>query len=465
MKVDPDLVSPKPEDDIPESDSPAERPVAPRVGKEESILQAASEELTEAEAAEPDQPSRTVSVGTPIKKSHKKLLLSALAVVIIGGLVVGGLMLFRKPVKTPVVKTTESDVTSSSAQENRTYVPNTVAYAYRANTTDPYSVYYRPAAGGERKEVMKLERDEYTSVSDVVGNIVVFGSDTKLYVSDDAGKTYTNVYTAASGEAINSVKVSSDRTKVAVAVVPDFSNQSKGQVFSIDLNGKNKKTLFDDPSALYLIGWNNSKQKIAYWQGCYSCDGGRTGWKLRDLKSKAVRDLVKGVDPKTYYHQAAISDDMSTLMYVQSTYDAAIKVSDPPGYYSAAPYKVMKADLTTADNSGIDIATVGKKQEKNSNGTDKIRRFSLGFLAGTNDGYYAEGNKINLVSTEGTVVLYQADQDISAVHYASDKAVIVSTGDISSADFLLSNYDLVAKKSTQIFQGDANTSVFGVSTK
>lgn len=464
MNVDPELVSPKPENDVPATDTTTESIPAPKIGKEESILQAASEELNEAEANEPNEPTRPVMVGGPTKKSHKKLLVALLSLVVVGGLIAGGLLLFKKPANTPAAKGTGSGTSAPTVKTARTYVPDTVPYAFRANSTDPYSIYYRPAAGGERKEVMKLERDEYASVSDTVGNVVVFGSDTKLYASEDSGKTYTKIYTATSGEAINSVKISSDGDKIAVAVVPDFSNQSKGQVFTVDLNGKNKKNLFEDPNALYLIGWSNKKQKMAYWQGCYGCDGGRTGWKLRDLKTNKARDLVKDVDPKTFYYVAAVSDDMSTLMYIQTTYDAAIKVDGLPGYYSAAPYKVMKADLN-ANNGGIDIATVGKKQEKNSNGTDKIRRFSVGFLAGTNDGYYAEGNKINMVSTEGAEVLYQADQDISAVHYASDKAVIVSTGDLSSSDFLLSNYDLKTKKSTQIFQGDANTSLFGIATK
>ncbi len=462
MKVDPELVSPKSEDEKPDINM-SDKPMAEsKVGKEESILQAASEELTETETVDA---SRAVTAGVPSKKSHKKLILKLLiVVVVIGGLVAGGVFLTKKTTPVPDGKTSTANVSTSPAKDAKANVPDTVAYAYRANNSDPYTIYYRSAVGGERTEVMKLERDEYASVSDVVGNVVVFGSDTKLYVSEDAGKTYSTVYTAASGEAINSVKVSADATKIAVATVPDFSNQSKGQVFSIDLDGKSKKTLFDDSSALYLIGWNNSKQKIAYWQGCYACDGGRTGWKLRDLKTKVVRDLVKDVDPKTYYYTAAISDDMSTLMYVQTTYDGAIQEEGLPGYYSAAPYIVKKADLG-ANNGGTTIATVGKKQETNSNGTDKIRRFSLGFLAGTNTGYYAEGNKINLVSTEGTSVLYQADADISAVHFASDKSVIVSTGELSSADFLLSNYDLSAKKSVQIFQGDVNTSLFGITTK
>lgn len=460
----PELESPNPDDDAPVSDNPETVSTTPRLGKEESILQAASEELAETEATQPDEPSRPVSANGPPKKSHKKVYIGLLSLVIISGLVIAGVLLLKKPAKTSSSATSKTGTIADKAQASKTYVPDTVAYAFRANSTDPFSIYYRPAIGGERKEVKKLDRDEYVSVSDVVGNVVVFGSDTKLYVSQDAGKTYETVFTAAAGEAINSVKLSSEADRIAVAIVPDFSNQSKGAVFSIDLDGKDKKDLFEDPSALYLIGWSSKKQKIAYWQGCYACDGGRTGWKLRDLKTNTAKDLVSGVDPKTYYYVASVSNDMSTLMYIQSTYDAAIKTEGPPGYYSAAPYKVMKADLN-AGKGGIEIAIVGEKAEKNSNGTDKFRRFSLGFLSGTNTGYYAEGNKLNVVGDEGPSLLYQSDQDISAVHYASDKIVVVSTGELSSSDFLLSSYNLTTKKSTQIFQGDDNTSLFGVTTK
>lgn len=445
-----------PQDKTPTS---ASVPEPPRVSKEESILQAAASDIGEVD-------ERPMAAGPVVssapKKSHKKLWLSIITIVVIAAAGVGAYMLLKKPAKVEAPKTAADQ--PAVQQVSASYIPNTVPYAYRAANADPYTIYYRPAAGGERKEVMKLERDEYPSLSDTVGSTVVFGSDTKLYVSQDSGKTYKVAYTAAGGEAINSVKISFEGTRIAVAVVPDFSNQSKGQVFSIDLNGKNKKSLFDDASALYLIGWSEKKQSIAYWQGCYACDGGRTGWKLRNLKADTARDLVKDVDPKTFYYEVTISSDMSTLMYIQTTYDPAIKEEGPPGYYSAAPYKVMKADLN-ANNGGIDIATVGKKQEKNTNGTEKIRHFSLGFLAGTTDGYYAEGTKLNIVSTEGTAVLYQSDQDIVDVYFASEKSVIVATGNLSTSDYALSNYDITAKKSTQIFQGDANTSLFGITTK
>lgn len=444
------------------TNTPAESPTASSASpaaKGEALLQEAAAEMAEEESSQ----SEKETSAKPPKKSRKKLWISLIAVVLIAGLAVVGWLLFSGDDST---KTTTNTPDTSAAEEQvaeNTYAPNTIAYAYRSANADPFTIYTRPAIGGDRTEITKLERDEYASVSDTVGSTVVFGSDTKLYVSTDSGKTYKTLYEATSGEAINSVKVSFEGTKVAIAVVPDFSNQTSGKVITVDLDGKNKKDLFTDEKALYLIGWSEKKNQMAYWQGCYACDGGKSGWKLRDLKASTAKDLVTGVDTKEFYHRVAISSDMSQLIYVQATTDASIEVEGPPGYYSAAPYRVKVAELASGKSSLI--ATVGTKNEKNTNGTEKIRIVSVGFLAGTNTPYYADETKLYKVVDTKPSLLYQADQQIINVSFVNKDTVIASTGNPSTADFVLSSYDVAAKKSTQILQGDANTSLFGVTTK
>lgn len=430
--------------------------------RNESLLEAAAAELDKDESlGSPPEPGQVISPKAD-KKPSKKLVKIVAVVLLVGLLGLGGFLLFGKKADAPQKTSTTQNTTNTQATQ--AFKPDTIPYAFREQGTNPYTIYYRSAAGGERKEVKKLATDENVVVSDVRGSIVVFGSESTVYVSDDAGKTFTTLYEVASGEAVNSVKISSEGTKVAIATVPDFANQSKGSVISVDLDGKNKSQLFSDDSAVYLIGWSQKKNQIAYALGCANCDGPRTALKLRDLKANTAKDLVADINVKELPFDIAISSDMNTLVYVQPTYDAAISVDGPPGFYAAAPYRVQVADLVSGKTTTA--TTIGLKNEKNSNGTDKYRLFSVGFLAGSSTPYFAEGTSLSTISNGKSSKLYEADRTITEVLYASKATVVAQLADdVNTGDFILSAFDIVDKKATQILQGDANTALFGVTTK
>ena len=446
----------------PKTTSPPEEPWLPTYSKEDEMLAGASKNLEEPFFEEDSLKKK--------KRWVKKLFIILLILILVGSLSGGAYYLIVK--KKIFAKNTTSQPSNMGSTTNqqanvntipKSTTPDAVVYAYKAADKDPYSLYYRPAIGGDRKEVQKLEKDFVIMNHDVVSQNVVLANENKIYASIDGGKSYKSIYTTSAGGVINSLKLSSEGDRLAVGLVPDFGNNVKGKVFTIDLSGSDKKDLFDaDKYAIYLIGWSNTRQQLAYSEGCYACDGGRAAFKLRDLKTKTSKDLIPGTNIKTLGYGQAVSDDLTKLVFVESTYDSAIKTEGPPGYYSAAPYKIKTLDLTT--NKSTDYATIGTKNEKNSNGTDKYRTFQVGFINGTNDPYYSEGNNQYILDATKSNIEFTADKPIIGIYYANPKTVISSFGKDTS-DFLLTNYSVSDKKSSTVLSGDNNTVILNVTTK
>ncbi len=439
-----------------------DEPLLPTYSKEDDILQDATKDL--------EEPFFEEESKKPKKHRSKKPLIVIAVLVLLGAIGTGGWYLVVKKqifAKKNSPAASSADKAASPATTQPSVVldlsPNTVAYAYRDSNTVPYTVYYRPAAGGDRTEVTKLPKDFSIAYHDAQRSSVAFASDSVVYVSSDAGKTYTKIYETTGGGAITSIKLSAEGDRLAVGMVPNFGSNVKGGVFSVDLQGKDKKDLFDaDKYAIYVIGWSSAKQKMAYAEGCYGCDGSRSAYKMRDLKAKTASDLIPGGDIKTLGFAQSISDDMTKLIYVESTYDPAIKVDGPVEYYSAAPYKIKVLDYTT--NKTTTVATVGTKNEKNANGTEKMRQFNAGFNAGSTKAYYTEGTSLYGVDGGSQSILYTAGQSILGVGYVGKDQLLTWYGKDAS-DFILVNYGLSGKKETKIFGGDNNTVVLGVTTK
>lgn len=430
------------------------------ISKDEEMIKGAADAMESEDSVLPQhKPPKT-------RKSKKKLLIVLLVLLILG---IAGFVGWRVMGDQSSTQSTSSSNNGSDAKPGgqanaeKTYAPNAIAYAFKPDLNTPYTVFSRPAIGGDRAESVKLDRDYSIAYQDTARGAVIFGNDSRLYVSSDSGKTYSIAYEATAGEAINSAKLSFEGDRIALGVIPNYGDNVKGKVISIDLKGKDKQEVFEaDKYAIYLIGWSQSKQKMAYSEGCYGCDGGRTGYKLRDIKTKQAKDLIPGVDVKSLGYGAAVSSDMSKVVYVESTYDDSINTEGPPGYYAAAPYNIRLLDV--ASTKSTDLDTIGTKSEKNANGTDKYRQFILGFLADSNTPFYAEGTTIKSGVDTKVSTVYEAEKPILHVLYVSDDAVIASSG-VDTSDFALFNYSRKDKKSISIFQGDNNTAIFGVTTK
>ena len=439
-----------------------DEPLLPTYSKEDELLKDAAKDLEEPFFEEESQK----------KKTHKlrKFFIILLVLLLIAGAGAGGwYLVFKKKIfsKSGTPTATETKETKVVTPDAKPVVadvsPSTVAYAFKTGSSEPYTLYYRPATGGDRVVVKKLDSNFNIMYHDVVKSSVVFGSDTMVYASTDAGKSYSVIYQTAGGGVITSLKLSSEGTRLAIGLIPNFGDNVKGKVISVDLKGKDSKDLFEaDKYAIYTIGWSDVKQTFAYAEGCYACDGGRSALKLRDLKAKTAKDLVPGSNVKALGGAQAVSDDMTKLVYVESTYDPAIKVEGPFGYYSAAPYKVQLLDIETAKLTPL--TTIGTKNEKNANGTEKLRQFYVGFLAGTNVPYYAEGNALFTVDGSKPNLELDANAQIFGVYFVTHMAIVSASGK-STDDFSLTHYNGSDKKITSVFTGDNNTVVLGVTTK
>lgn len=355
--------------------------------------------------------------------------------------------------------------TQETVQEN-TNTPDIVVYAYREKATDPDTLFWRPAVGGERTEITTLDKNISVDHYDVFQNIVVYSTQKEISISTDGGRTFKqlvqindNPSSDALGDQVTSLKISRDGKRIAYGFLPENQN---GQLFSVDLDGQDKKELLSIDSALFVEAWNDSENKMVYWKGCYNCGGVAPDLQIRDLKTKKDEQIINEGNAGDYgLDDFAVSDDISMLVAVQGSPDP--NPGEGLGVSLIAPYKINSFDLGSFKKT--EIETVGMAGEKNPNGTSKYRQIIVGFISGTNDLFYTDDNSLYLsVESEEPALLLETKDDIVRLPFVNEKSVVVGTGP-QDGDYQLAHYDVSTKKSTQIFIGDIQTTIFGVSTK
>ncbi len=406
-----------------------------------------------------DKPANTIPPKViPPQGGHKYYrgpIIAALVVIIA---VLVWLLILKKPTK-PHQTTTSTSTNSSQSSTAIPTTPDNVAYAFKAKSSDPYSVYIRPAGGGARISAKTLVSSESISGSDVWGSNVAFSTDKGIYVSTDSGRDYTLVLSLTGGADITSLKISSDGLRIAYGYLSGVGAQNT--VKSIDLSGKDSKDLFTSKkSGIYIVAWNNSLQKIVYREGCANCDGTPDLPVLRDLKTDKVTKLLSGLTVNELA-DIAVSSDFSTAVYAKSTENSAAP-SQALGVFTGAPYTISSIDLTTAKVTKIvSLGTVG---EKNANGTLKSRVVHVGFVFASNTAFYSADTQLYLVKAASPTLTFEATKPILFVPFVGTSDVITGSG-AATSDYSLSDYNLVTKKSTAVFQGDNNTVIFGITTK
>lgn len=429
-----------------QNDTPSQVPPAPKT--EDDLFKSANEGMDLEQAPEPQT--------LPTKKARsKKPLIVVLVLLLIATAVAAGWYFFLREKEQPVQ---QQQVTEEQIEEAAlTYEPNTIAYAFREKTSDPVTVFTRPAAGGDRKQAQKLTRDSILSNSDTSGSNVVFvDGGSVVYASTDHGQTYTKIFEGEAGSQITDIILDNDGASVAFGYLKDGAK--KNEVSTMDLKGENKKTLFTatEPGVIFL-GWSSKKERMVYrLNECWNCDGGSMTPHVYDFKAQKATRILDDVSEGALASIAA-SGDTSKVVYVVGVIDDQ---SDGMGTALKAPYEVKVLDV--AKNESTDIATVGKAGEKNNNGTTIYRQFLTGFNAGTNTPHYATGAQLFVIKDNEGLLFYESDKDLVDVLHVSDTSVIASAGDYN--DYALTNYDVEAKKSTNILMGDGNTTLFGVTT-
>lgn len=395
------------------------------------------------------EPTDTSPQKSKPKKSKKKFVLTLLIIILLaaGSYAAWYFFLREKPVQQAV----SSDELTGTQTVELNHVPETVAYAYKDVGDNPYTLFWRPASGGDRSQVEILNRSEVPTRADAYGAHVVFVADEKVYASTDYGKSYQSIFEAEAGAVVTDVKLSSDGNRVAIGYNPD--GKDKNTVKSINLDGQDAKDIFTaDKGSVDVLGWTDDR--IVYTENCFECDGSSPTPYERNIQNNKVSALLEGVN-LTEIAAMQTSEDVSKFLYVQGA-----NLSEETSVVS--PYTVKLITLDSSETT--ELATVGSADEKNPNGTAKVRDIKVGFLAGSIIPYYVDGNTLYTVSGTEPNAFYKSDKDIQFVPFASEKHVITGAGD-SSSDYSLTNFDIEKSEATAIFQGDANTIILGVTTK
>lgn len=335
--------------------------------------------------------------------------------------------------------------------------PYTVAYAYKASDAEPYTLYWRPAAGGDRKEAQKLAKNEVITRTDVWGSNVAVSTDKAIYISKDGGKEYGATVNIGSTAQVTSVKLSTDGTRVVYGYLANVAGENT--VKSVNLEGKDAKDLFTSKSAgVFINGYSEQDNKIMYQEGCYNCDGSPGLPIIRDLKTNKVSKVISGIAENELV-SVDVNNEFSEVVYASATANTA---SEGLGNYATAPFNVYTVNLE--DLKSTKVTTFGEKNEKNANGTLKTRVVTVGYSVGIGGSYYTNDKQLFVVEEGKPSNIFEASKNILSVVFVSDAQIFTTAGS-DTADHVLSSYNTSTKKSTSIYEGDNNTALFGITTK
>jgi len=430
------------------------------VGQED--LQKTPQEVSVPTQAPKEPAESNQNIHTPkAKKSRKKKLIITIVILVllIGAGAAAWFFVVKKDTAT-TAPTTQSSEQQTLTEINTGKTPDKVIYSYREKDTDPYILYSRPASGGERTELVKLEGNEFFSNYDVNKNVVVYSADQGIYVSTDSGIKFSKVFDIDknAGVQITSLKISTEANRVAFGYLPAVGG--KNTVKTMDLDGKNQVDLFTtEKSGVFIDGWSDNGGKMVYGEGCYNCDGNATIPMVYSVKTEKSTTLSPNIKPGTMID----FDINGELLQVVVVYGNVDKTTEGLGLNIVAPYTLSRIDL----NSGAETAikTIGTLGEKNPNGTVRSRSVLAGFISKSNDVYYTDDKGLYFLTGTSSSAVFNATANILDLPFVSNDVVIYSFGDASTGDYDLNNFSTTTKKDDLILKGDTKTIIFGVTTK
>lgn len=387
-------------------------------------------------------------------KSKKKMLIALVVIVLLAaGFAAYWLLLKEDKNESSQQTAQQSSETSNVADEiQKLGAPDTVPYAFQTDDSEPISIFWRPATGGERTEVGPLADKSYISQSAIHGQQVVYATENAaegqaeqaLWYSNDAGKSYSKLLELENGAQVTSLIFSTDGSKVLAAVLP--VSAGKNTVKEIDVTTKTANDLFtNDNAGIFLTAYSVTKKQVMFFEGCYNCDGGsRTKLLKRDLASSTNSTIIDSGEK--VFSGVVIRSDLAEAMVVESKLDPSDEGIPGP----IAPHELKQIDLNSGNSKTIS--------------TENTSHFNnFGYLADGETPYYSVGKQVFSFKDEKSTTLYESTQDILGILYVSDATVIVANGNFE--DFTLLSYDIAGKKSTNILKGDNNTTILGVTTK
>lgn len=306
------------------------------------------------ETPPPAQPFQTIQqpLEQPVRSSSgKKPLLIAvgilLAVALIVGLALAWLMMNSK-------STPDNHTTHTSEQQTKATVfsqPENLVYARGDGKDAPYALYAKSVTSNDQVEAMTLPSNvHFTGYpgNAIYGNQVALATtDTvtrqdSIYFSSDGGKNYKKIYTGGQDGQITSLAFASNGKSIVIGLNP--SPTSGNQVTEISLEGDHQtKALFRiDEAGVFLKGYDQEKQKVVYFSGCYNCDGGA----MKDLR---LYDIINKKQ-ETLYSAAnmidglAINHDFTKILIAEGTLSPA--TDSQPFASTKAPYLISSLDIS-----------------------------------------------------------------------------------------------------------------------
>lgn len=401
----------------------------------------------------------------PKKKFGKKKFMLIFLLLAAAGATAWWFLIKKDP--TPTSNNNQSTNQQQNTQTQSDFkTPDNIIYAFREADDAPLTIYSRPVGGGDRKELAKLAKNEFPGNSDVRNNVVAYSTDQAIYVSTDSGTSFKKIYDLKQGvggqlgEQVTSLKIDASADNLAVGILPIDGTQNSVNQFSLDGSTKNELFKSDKPG-VFIDEWSQSLGKMVYSQGCYNCDGNQPTPLIWSQNKNQSSELSSSIKPGTL-----IDTDLNEINgQLVVVYGAADKNSDGLGVNIIAPYKISRFNINSDDYSETVVKTIGTVGEKNPNGTTKSRTVLGGFIWQTDNVYYTDDNQMFYLTDQKESLALSSDKLITRANFVDANTIIFNAGEKQSVDFVVNNHSVSGKQSTQVLVGDANTFIFGVTTK
>lgn len=318
----------------------------------------------------PVQPAPTMpqTIEMPAHSAaRKKPVLLAICVALAIILIVGLPLLFMMYGKS----TPNDHETHSSEQQSKAAIfsqPENLVYARGDGKDAPYTLYAKSVTSDTQTEAMTLPSGvSFTGYpgSVIHGNQVAIATtdaattQDSIYYSTDSGKSYKKIYTGGQGAQITSLAFASNGKALAMGLNPSLT--SGNQVTELSLNDDHStKTLFKiDEAGVFLKGYDQEKQEVIYFSGCYNCDGNMArDLRLYDIAAKKQETLYSAANR---IDGLAINADFTKILVAEGTLSQA--TNEQPYDLTKAPYVLASLDIANKTKETVITIDGGTLQE------------------------------------------------------------------------------------------------------
>lgn len=337
--------------------------------------------------------------------------------------------------------------------------PLRVIYAFREKDTDPYTIYSRPADGGERTELFTAGTTGWGRAS-TNGQVYLVYDEFNIWVSTDKGVSFKNILKSQETDPITSAVVSYDG-KIVYAIWPGYYDQTEGdkaggQLRSMEPGGTADKLVKQLTTAGYLVGADVSNNIVLYRQGCYNCDGVSGTVYKYDPSTQAETTVFS---PKSEYTtlQKVASVDATKLLYLEYSIDQTPPAEGCFGECVTGPVSLVEVEVDSGESRTL--ATFEEADYQDKPGYDQSAELRVGYAYDSNGAalpYYTNtDNQVILVSGSKPSTMYESSQTLRDVMFVSGAGVIAASGKYDN--YILNNFNPANQQNAQILNGDTNT--------